>query len=77
MFNLKNKLINKLAVLALLIFISGSLSAEEDKNFKKIHPFYTLVAEVVYTLIVFLHHQRTFLRNSLASLYSELRALTK
>ena len=36
MFNLKNKLINKLAVLVLLSFISSSLSAEEDKNFKQV-----------------------------------------
>ena len=36
MFNLKNKLINKLVVLVLLSFISSSLSAEEDKNFKQV-----------------------------------------
>ena len=36
MFNLKKKLINKLAALVLLSFISSHLSAEEDKNFKQV-----------------------------------------
>ena len=36
MFNLKKKMINKLAILVLFCFISSSLSAEEDKNFKQV-----------------------------------------
>ena len=36
MFNLKNKLINKLAALVLLSFMGSPLSAEEDKNFKQV-----------------------------------------
>jgi hypothetical protein len=36
MFNLKKKLINKLAALVLLSFLGSPLSAEEDKNFKQV-----------------------------------------
>ena len=36
MFNLKKKLINKLAALVLLSFFSSPLIAEEDKNFKQV-----------------------------------------